>query len=50
LLSFWTIGESLAMTCAGADQRPYQMVVRRGDPRQYEGQLLHQLPLVDRTA
>jgi hypothetical protein len=32
LLSFWTIGESLAMTCAGADQRSYQMVVRKGDP------------------
>lgn len=32
LLSFWTIGESLAMTCAGADQRTYQMVMRKGDP------------------
>ena len=32
LLSFWTIGESLAMTCAGADQRSYQMVIRKGDP------------------
>ena len=30
LLSFWTIGESLAMTCAGADQRSYQMVIRKG--------------------
>jgi hypothetical protein len=32
LLSFWTIGESLTMTCAGADSRPYQMVMRKGDP------------------
>jgi hypothetical protein len=32
LLSFWTIGEALAMTCAGADLRPYQMVMRKGDP------------------
>jgi hypothetical protein len=32
LLSFWTIGESLAMTCAGADLRSYQMVMRKGDP------------------
>jgi len=32
LLSFWTIGEALAMTCAGADQRSYQMVMRKGDP------------------
>ena len=32
LLSFWTIGESLTMTCAGADSRSYQMVMRKGDP------------------
>lgn len=32
LLSFWTIGESLAMTCAGSDSRSYQMVMRKGDP------------------
>jgi hypothetical protein len=32
LLSFWTIGESLAMTCAGTDSRSYQMVMRKGDP------------------
>ncbi len=32
LLSFWTIGESLAMTCASADQRSYQMVMHKGDP------------------
>lgn len=32
LLSFWTIGETLTMTCAGADSRSYQMVMRKGDP------------------
>jgi hypothetical protein len=32
LLSFWTIGEALTMTCAGADQRSYQMGIRKGDP------------------
>lgn len=32
LLSFWTIGESLVMTCGGADSRSYQMVMRKGDP------------------
>lgn len=32
LLSFWTIGEALAMTCASADQRSYQMVMHKGDP------------------
>jgi hypothetical protein len=32
LLSFWTIGEELAMTSAGSDRRPYQMIMRRGDP------------------
>ena len=32
LLSFWTIGESLVMTCSGADSRSYQMVMRKGDP------------------
>src|SRR5215468_5179970 len=31
LLSFWTLGESLVMTCAGADSRSYQMVMRKGD-------------------
>jgi len=32
LLSFWTVGERLRITSAGADQRPYQMVMSRGDP------------------
>jgi hypothetical protein len=32
LLSFWTIGEELTMTSTGADQRAYQMVMRKGDP------------------
>ena len=31
LLSFWTIGEELMMTSTGADQRPYQMLLRKGD-------------------
>lgn len=33
LLSFWTVGETLTMTSAGADQRVYQMVMSKGDPR-----------------
>ncbi|MGA8556216.1 MAG: ATP-binding protein [Candidatus Acidiferrales bacterium] len=33
LLSFWTVGDSLAITSSGADQRVYQMVLSRGDPR-----------------
>jgi hypothetical protein len=32
LLSFWTIGEDLAMTSTGSDRRSYQMLMRRGDP------------------
>jgi hypothetical protein len=32
LLSFWTVGEQLAMTSVGADRRAYQMVIRKGDP------------------
>ncbi len=32
LLSFWTVGEELIMTSAGADQRAYQMIMRKGDP------------------
>jgi len=32
LLSFWTLGEELTLTSAGADQRPWQMVMRKGDP------------------
>ncbi len=33
LLSFWTVGESLTMTSSGADQRTYQMVMSKGEPR-----------------
>jgi hypothetical protein len=33
LLSFWTVGDMLSMTSKGADQRAYQMTMRRGDPR-----------------
>ena len=33
LLSFWTVGETLTMTSTGADQRAYQMVMSKGDPR-----------------
>ena len=32
LLSFWTVGEELAMTSTATDGRPYQMVMRKGDP------------------
>src|SRR5215471_11180340 len=32
LLSFWTMGEELTMTSTGADQRAYQMIMRKGDP------------------
>ena len=32
LLSFWTVGEEITMTSAGADQRVYQMIMRKGDP------------------
>ncbi len=32
LLSFWTLGEELTMTSTGTDRRPYQMVMRKGDP------------------
>jgi len=32
LLSFWTVGDELTMTSCAADQRAYQMVMRRGDP------------------
>ena len=31
LLSFWTVGEHLTMTSTGADQRAYQMTMRKGD-------------------
>jgi hypothetical protein len=33
LLSFWTVGDTLTMTCSGADQRIYQMAMTKGDPR-----------------
>jgi hypothetical protein len=33
LLSFWTVGHTLTMTSSGADQRIYQMVMSKGDPR-----------------
>ncbi len=32
LLSFWTLGEELTMTSTGADERAWQMVMRKGDP------------------
>jgi len=32
LLSFWTVGEELTMTTAGADGKTYQMQMRKGDP------------------
>src|SRR6266566_69573 len=32
LLSFWTVGEELTMTCAGADGKTYQMCMRKGNP------------------
>ena len=33
LLSFWIVGHTLTMTSTGADQRAYQMVMSKGDPR-----------------
>ncbi len=33
LLSFWTLGEGLALVSAGADGRTYEMRMRKGDPR-----------------
>ncbi|HRZ55396.1 MAG TPA: ATP-binding protein, partial [Candidatus Paceibacterota bacterium] len=32
LLSFWTVGEELVLTSAGADGRTYQMRMKKGDP------------------
>lgn len=32
LLSFWTLGEELALTSTGADDRAWQMVMKKGDP------------------
>src|SRR6201981_1626393 len=33
LLSFWTVGETLTMSSTGADNRTYQMVMSKGEPR-----------------
>jgi hypothetical protein len=33
LLSFWTLGEGLALTSAGADGKTYEMRMGKGDPR-----------------
>src|SRR5271167_1451872 len=33
LLSFWTVGETLTMISTGTDQRAYQMMMSKGDPR-----------------
>jgi hypothetical protein len=32
LLSFWTVGEELTITSAGADEKTYQMQLKKGDP------------------
>jgi len=32
LLSFWTLGEELTLTSTGADERAWEMVIRKGDP------------------
>ena len=32
LLSFWTVGEQLALTSVGSDGKSHQMAMRRGDP------------------
>ena len=32
LLSFWTLGEELTLTSTGADERAWQMVMRKADP------------------
>lgn len=32
LLSFWTVGEQLLLTCGGDDGKTYQMCMRKGDP------------------
>jgi len=32
LLSFWTIGQNLSMTCCGADGQPYQMTMAKDSP------------------
>jgi hypothetical protein len=33
LLSFWTVGDTLTMTSTSSDERGYQMVMSKGDPR-----------------
>jgi hypothetical protein len=33
LLSFWTLGQELTLTCAGADGRTLEMRMRKGNPR-----------------
>lgn len=32
LLSFWTVGEEMTLTCSGLDGKTYQMSMRKGDP------------------
>jgi hypothetical protein len=32
LLSFWTLGEELMLTSTGAEERAWQMIMRKGDP------------------
>jgi hypothetical protein len=32
LLSFWTVGERLTLTCAGKDEKTYQMEMKRNEP------------------
>jgi len=32
LLSFWTVGRNLSMTCCGADRQPYQMTMAKDSP------------------
>lgn len=32
LLSFWILGEELALTSTGTDERAWQMIMRKGDP------------------
>ncbi|HEY6243969.1 MAG TPA: ATP-binding protein [Pyrinomonadaceae bacterium] len=32
LLSFWTLGEQLSLTSTAADERAWQMLMRKGDP------------------
>ncbi len=32
LLSFWTVGQNLSLTCCGADKNPYQMTMAKDSP------------------